>query len=92
LAERLGGVTWRSELAERLGGVGLAEWGWRSVLAEWGWQGITEEVGRRGGGMREQGWCGPSDGSQRSPPDHGERPLQGRGNLGAVTQAFGLGW
>jgi hypothetical protein len=37
-------------LAERLGGVGLAEWGWRSVLAEWGWQGITEEVGRRGGG------------------------------------------
>jgi len=26
-----------------------------------------------------------------SPPDHGERPLQGRGHLPAVTQAFGLG-
>ena len=42
--------------------------------------------------MREPGWCGPSDGSQRSLPDHGERPLQGRGDLGAETQAFGLGW
>jgi hypothetical protein len=24
-------------------------------------------------------------------PNHGERPLQGRGHLPAVTQAFGLG-
>jgi hypothetical protein len=96
LAEWLGGVAWRSGLAEWLGGVA-----WRSGFGGGSRRrsvaGVVGKVSslshvRCADGMREPGWCGPSDGSQRSPPDHGERPLQGRGDLGAETQAFGLGW
>ena len=56
-----GRATWRSDLAERLGGAtwrsDLAEWAWRSGLAEWGWRGITWELGRRGGATGFPTYC-----------------------------------